>query len=243
VRPATIIRYGLWAAIVATANANRRFYGMKTTWLPHLLANSLTLLLPELSDLLAPRDQELAGGWRALHTTLAAIVRDNPSYVAYVAPLAAGYLLSHPQFNIYKGALGELRLAGFGLDALPHIATAFALTALVGDSVHEAARNLSPASRLGALLGWSDQHQARLSAAVLAVATIGWELGEYLMHRSELAQRGDPARINMQWSVNDMVHDCAANFIGWGLATAWRSRRPVAAPAGGLLRRPPGDRA
>lgn len=234
-----IIRYGLWAGIVATAEANRRYYGMATTWLPHLLSNTITLLLPDLHRLLAPPDRRPgAGPWRVrgrapaipseelrvLGDTLAAMVRDNPRYVAYVAPLAAGYLLSHPKFNIYKGAMAEKRLAGFGLDALPHVSTAFALTALVGDTAHWAAGGVSAESGLGGLLRWGHEHPAQLSAAVLAVATIGWEIGEYLMYRSEMAQRGDPRAINMQWSLRDMFFDCAANMIGWGLAVAWHSR-------------------
>ena len=235
-----IIRYGIWAGIVATANANRRHYGMTTTWLPHLLANTCTLLLPDIYGRLAPRERECAVDmlrtaprtqpargteWRVIHDTLHAIVCDNPGYVVYMAPLAAGYLLSHPQFNIYKGTLAEKRLAGFGLDALPHAATAFALVAFVGDGVHEAVRHAAHESRLARPLRWGDAHQALLSAAVLTLATIIWEFGEYKIHLSELAQRSDTSEINMQWSPQDTVYDCVANVIGWGLAVAWRTRR------------------
>ena len=234
-----IIRYVLWAGILATANANRRYYRMTTTWLPHLLSNSFTLLLPDLYGIVAARDRQRTGDaswpagqarpasaeWEgALRDMLAAMVRDNPRYAIYVAPLAVGYLLSHPRFNIYKGDLAEMRLAGFGLDALPHGATAFALTALVADTAHEMARKLSPGGALADALRWGDRHQALLSAAALALATIGWELGEYMMYQSEMAQRGDPAKINMQWSPRDMLYDCAANVVGWGLAVGWRSR-------------------
>lgn len=224
-RPPDIIRYALWGGIVATANANRRHYHMTTTWLPHLLFNTLTLLLPEIYGLLAPSRPAQDERTRLLHDTLTAMVRDNPRYVLYVAPLAAGYLLSHPRFNIYKGAMAEMRLAGFGLDALPHSATAFALAALVGDTAREAATHMPAEHDLAAALRWCDRHQALLSAAALTLATISWETGEYLMYRSELAQRGNMERINMQWSPRDMLFDCAANVAGWGLANVWHSAR------------------
>ena len=37
---------------------------------------------------------------------------------------------------------------------------------------------------------------------------------------------GVPAlKINMQWSLEDSLYDSAANFIGWGMAVVWQSRR------------------
>lgn len=238
---ANIVRYGLWCGILATAEANRREYAMKTTWLPHLLTNSASLLLPDLFRVLvsgrpvepAPPPEQARQTWaeagRVLGETLAVVVRDNPRYVVYVTPLAAGYLLSHPRFNIYKGELAEIQLAGFTLDALPHGATAFALTALVHDMVQVAA---SSASREGALAGWldwGDRNPALLSALVLALATLIWEVGEYRIYRHEMRLRGDPRRINMQWSPVDTLYDCVANAIGWALATAWHQARPHAA--------------
>ena len=231
-----LIRYGLSCGIAATAEANRRDYAMTTTWLPHQLTNSLTLLLPELYRLLGPDEQApvkasprvppkqpvWAEARRVLCDTLTTMVRDNPGYVVYVAPLAAGYLLSHPHFNIYKGELGEKEFLGFGLDTLPHSATAFALTALTCDTAQAAIDAAPPDGPLADLLAWCAAHPARFSAVVLALATLAWEVGEYNIHRHELAQRGDARAINMQWSVRDTIYDCAANLIGWGVALAWR---------------------
>jgi hypothetical protein len=228
-----LIRYGIWGGILATAEANRREYAMTTTWLPHLLTNSFTLLLPDLYRTLDPRvpapeveaelrQREPEAEWRrVLRGTVEAMVRDNPRYVVYMAPLAAGYLLSHPRFNIYKGALGEKRLAGFGLDALPHSATAFALTALICDTLRTAAELAPPEGALADALAWCDEHQELISGLALAAATLIWELGEYKIYRHELAQRGDQRKINMQWSASDTLADCAANLIGWGASIAW----------------------
>jgi hypothetical protein len=277
-----MIRYGIWCGIAQTANANRQQYRMTTTWLPHLLMNSVTLLLPEiyrglralsgvdfftgsqwnavgrigrgcrssaafpalgraadaqkrvptttclhLRGLRAcqPRPANpapTATGRHPVQATLETMVCDNPRYAAYVAPLAAGYLTSHPRFNIYKGAWAEKEFAGLGLDALPHIATAFALTALVRDTAGVAARTTAGTRRLERLLRWSGRHRVAVSAVVLALVTLGWEAGEYHIYRHELAQRGDRAAINMQWSRRDMLQDCAANAIGWVLAILWK---------------------
>src|SRR4029450_12048161 len=144
-----IVRYSLWSGVLIVSVGNRRFYSMTTTWLPHLTANTVSLLLPEIYRFLDTLRQRLDrhapalarphGRWQLLGDTLETMVRDNPRYVLYVAPLAAGYLLSSPWFNIYKGKLAERRLAGFGLDAIPHITTAFALTRLVSDTADAAA--------------------------------------------------------------------------------------------------------
>lgn len=223
-----MIRYGIWCGIAQTANANRQQYRMTTTWLPHLLMNSVTLLLPEIYRGLQacrPRPANPAPTATVRHTvqaTLETMVCNNPRYAAYVAPLAAGYLTSHPRFNIYKGAWAEKEFAGLGLDALPHIATAFALTALVRDTAGVAARTTTGTRRPERLLRWSGRHRVAVSAVVLALVTLGWEAGEYRIYRHELAQRGDPAAINMQWSRRDMLQDCAANAIGWVLAILWK---------------------
>jgi hypothetical protein len=227
-----LIRYGTWGGIVATAEANRRHYRMTTTWLPHLVANTVALLLPDLHRLLARPGaasrgrgsiDSPAGLARLGADTLAAVVRDNPAYVAYVLPLAAGYLLSNPHFTIYKGRAAELRLGGFGLDALPHAATAFALTALVGDTLRAAA-GLCDGGRAGLLLA-ARRHEAAVTALALALATLLWEVGEYRIHQHELARRGSPEAINMQWSPEDTLYDCLSNLLGWAAATLWRQRR------------------
>lgn len=226
-----LLRYGLWVGIAATADANRRHYRMTTTWLPHLLTNTVSLLLPDVyralaSSLRARRaasasDSAVAQGLDVALRTLAALVHDNPRYVAYVTPLAAGYLLSHPDFNIYKGELGELELGGFGLDAIPHSATAFALTTLICDAATEAGHRAPANGLLGRPLCWCNQHPALFSAAVLALATAWWEAGEYLIYRHEIGQRGEASKINMQWSPRDTLYDCVSNALGWVLAIAW----------------------
>ena len=226
-----LLRYVIWAGVVQTAHANRRHYHMTTTWLPHLATNTFALLLPDVYRLIAPRSQRrkqvaepgpLQHEWNTVQSIFTQLVDDNAAYVAYVAPLAAGYLLSHPQFNIYKGDMAELRLAGLGLDALPHSATAFALTALSCDTAAAVQHDGSTRGKLATLLRWGAQHQALFSGAVLALATAIWEFGEYRIYRHEIGLRGDMSKINMQWSVTDMLSDCASNAIGWALALAWR---------------------
>lgn len=234
-RFADLLRYGLWCGIVATADANRREYSMKTTWVPHLLTNTASLLLPDLFRALVAGQDAKAGqpahrpvswaeGWRVLRETLAVTVRDNPRYAVYVAPLAAGYLLSHPRFNIYKGELAEIQLAGFTLDAIPHSATAFALTALICDMIQVAVGRAPTAGRLAGRLAWAARNPALISAAALALATAVWEVGEYRIHRHELRLRGHVDKINMQWSPVDTLYDCIANALGWGMAMVWRRR-------------------
>lgn len=236
-----LIRYGTWGGILITAEANRRHYRMTTTWLPHLITNTLALLLPDLQRLLPLADGSSKGGdgtdvrasfSNLAASTLKALVRDNPAYVIYVLPLAAGYLLSNPHFTIYKGRAAELRLGGFGLDALPHTATAFALTALVGDTLQVAATLSGNKHR--ALLDAACRREATITALALAAATLLWEVGEYRIHRHELAQRGSAEAINMQWSPEDTLFDCFSNSLGWAAATLWRhSRRSGRAPGQG----------
>ena len=225
-RRADLARYALWCGIAVTAEANRREYRMATTWLPHFAMNSLSLLLPDVLRVAMPHAGPGAaparGATSLLRGTLSELARDNPGYVRYVAPLAAGYLLSAPWLNIYKGRLGDMRLAGFGLDALPHAATAFALAALIDDLLASAVAQTCPDETLGRRLGQLDRHSRAVSAAALALATLLWELGEYRIHRHELSRRGDAAAINMQWSLADTLTDCAANAIGWLLAVARR---------------------
>jgi hypothetical protein len=218
-----ISRYALWCGIAAVAAGNRRAYAMTTTWLPHLAANSLSLLLPDLYralDALYQRDAPARSrAWlELLKDTGDAMVRDNPRYVIYVAPLAAGYLLSSPWLNIYKGELAEKQLAGFGLDSIPHAATAFALTRLVGDTAATASELSRAVGTRVAWVEWCGRHQALCSAVVLTLATLVWERGEYLIYKHELAQRGRAERINMQWSISDTVTDCITNAAGWLLA-------------------------
>ena len=228
-RLASMLRYGIWCGVLATAEGNRREYHMTTTWLPHLATNTISLLLPDIYRLVArekpaPAHSDSLPGEirRVIGATLKTMLCDNPAYVLYVAPLALGYLLSSPWLNIYKGDLAEKRLAGFGLDALPHAMTAFALTALTADTARVLGEQSSSAAGLADLGHLADRHKTLISAIVLVAATIMWELGEYRIYRYELARRGSREQINMQWSVSDTAYDCAANLIGWLLATGWR---------------------
>jgi hypothetical protein len=218
-----LLRYSIWAAIAATADANRREYHMRTTWLPHFATNTLTLLLPDALRLLFPPGHKPAN---LAEQVLFDMVRDNPNYVVYVAPLAAGYLLSHPKFNIFKGDMAEIRVAGLGPDALPHGATGFALTALVTDSLEAACRVQSMKGPLVRLARRCNQNPALTSFGVLAALTFFWEYGEYRVHVHELElQGGDIARINMMWSADDTARDVAANLLGWALALLLRRIR------------------
>lgn len=223
VKPSDLLRYGLWGMVAATADANRREYHMTTTWLPHFLTYTLILLLPDIYGALVPEGQDypddLIGD---LRQSLDAMVRDNPDYATYVVPVAVGFILSHPRFNIYKGELAEIRLGGFGLDALPHGATALAFTALYTNMIDRVAPSLHSNSPLSVLIQESERNPTALSGAMLAALTLWWEVGEYMIHRHELALRGDVKLINMQWGWRDTLNDCAANVIGWGLALAWR---------------------
>jgi hypothetical protein len=223
-----LLRYGLWCGVAITAAGNRRLYAMTTPWLPHFAVNTLSLLLPDLLRMAMPRarlpGESTCQGVRELfRSAMVEMICDNPRYVLYVAPLAAGYLLSAPWLNIYKGELAELRVTGFGLDALPHAATAYAMTAFVNDTLRVMA-DLSSEEQLGGLPRWLDRRRNLISGAVLALATLIWELGEYRIHRLELAQRGDAEAINMQWSLGDTFGDCLANAIGWLLAATFSKR-------------------
>lgn len=213
-RKSDLLRYGLWAIMAYTADANRRHYNMQTTWLPHLLTNSVSLLLPDALRLLFRRKHPR----NAVEAVMFRMARDNESYVYYVAPLAAGYILSHPRFNIYKGDWAELELAGFGLDSIPHTATAMALSALVQDSLQVVADVDDEGTLFSRALDAAAQNSALVSLGVLGVVTFVWEYGEYRIHKTEMAERGSAQLINMQWSVADTRKDVLSNFIGWVLA-------------------------
>lgn len=213
-----LLRYAIWGVVALTANANRRHYHMATTWLPHLIANSISLLLPDALRLLLahPRPRN------NVEAVVMTMARDNPDYVLYVTPLAAGYVLSHPRFNIYKGGWAELRWKGFGLDAIPHAATGLAFTALVRDSLRVTADVDASPGVLGRLLDWSAERSALVSLALLGLITFFWEYGEYRVHVRELALRGDVTLINMQWSGQDTRQDILSNLIGWALGVLLR---------------------
>ena len=212
------LRYLLWLLVAYTAFSNRQHYRMPTTWLPHLLTNTLSLLLPDaLRGLFASRHQPR----NIVEDTLLTMVRDNPNYAIYVAPLALGYIVSHPRFNIYKGSWGALRLAGFGLDSLPHSATAFAFSALVADTFETMGTRQQYNGMLADFVRWGKHKPELLSLVMLGLVTINWELGEYTMFQREMAEKGDAALTNMQWSMEDTWRDVGANLIGWTAAMLW----------------------
>ncbi len=209
----------LWALVAQTAYANRQHYRMVTTWLPHLLTNSLSLLLPDLVRIVfSPRHKPR----NIIEDTLITMVRDNPRYAVYVAPLALGYIVSHPRFNIYKGELGELKFAGMGLDAIPHSATAFGFSALVADTVDEMGERKQYTGLLADFVRLGNENPELMSLALLALITLNWEYGEYRMYQYEMAKVGDQTAINMQWSIEDTGRDIISNLLGWLAAMLWR---------------------
>ncbi len=213
-----LIRYALWGAVAATAARKRWEYRMPSAWLPHTLMNSLTLLLPDAARLILRRKPRTF-----VEQVAVEVVRDNQNYAGYVAPLAAGYVLSHPRFNIYKGRLAKIRVAGFGLDAIPHGATAGGLTWLICDTVDAATK--ANGGVLTRLAGWVSRRKGLVSLSILAVVTVAWEYAEYRVHTVEMAQVGDEEKINMQWSPNDTARDVVANLVGWALALLLRRPR------------------
>lgn len=210
--------------------ANRRHFGLATTWLPHLLGNSFTLLLPEIYAA-ANQVAGLSDRWSvepqptlaALRRTLDQLVRDNPDYVHYVAPVALAYIVSQPHFNIYRGRWGELNLWGFGLDSIPHSTTAYALTVLVYDGLDRLVANSDAGMRFKTPLQWLASHKIVTSGAVVLGATLIYETSEYLIHRAELkAANYDKSRINMLWSLKDALFDALSNGLGWAGAVLCR---------------------
>jgi hypothetical protein len=217
-----IFRYVLWLIVAFTAFSNRRHYRMFTTWLPHLATNSLSLLLPDLVRLILYRNgQRRAEPRSIIEDTLMTMVHENPDYPVYVTPLALGYIVSHPKFNIYKGRLGQMRFAGFGLDALPHSATAFALSALTVDTLEVMGDHRQFDGPLARFLQWGSQNPTLVSLGVLGGVTLFWEYGEYRMYLYEMSLRGDRESINMQWDAEDTARDIVTNSLGWAVAMLW----------------------
>lgn len=228
-----LLRYGLWIGLLMTANANRRHFGLLTTWVFHASGNTLALLLPEIYGAIAHAlrlDERAAradgAGWEAVHRLIRALVRDNPRYVAYVAPLTLAYLVSHPKFNIYKGELARWRIAGFGLDSIPHATTAAMLTRLTFDLLDGLARLAPPGSTLAERAGRAQAQAELVAGGLLTLATAGYETAEWAIHHAELrATGGDASRINMEWSAADTVTDVCSNTAGWLLAVALHRRQ------------------
>lgn len=245
-----LLRYALWLGVVFTANANRKFYGLPTTWVFHLTLNSFILFLPELyrgaanvlrldarasseRDIITATEGKL-GFLSAAHGMMQDAVVNNSQYALYVSPVALAYVVSHPQFNIYKGELAELRVGGFGLDALPHSLTAFAFTNLVMDALSAFHQHAPPDAAWYPLAARADEHSAVLAGALLASASALYESGEYAIHEEELRETGgDASKINLVWSAQDTLFDLMSNTLGWLGAYLLRrqNRKLTARPA------------
>lgn len=228
------LRLGLWLALALTANANRKHYGLATTWIPHLVGNSIGLAMPEivrtldaLLEVAALNSTSLDG----LRAAVREVTDDPPGWAATIAPVTLAYVVSHPQFNIYKGELGELRLLGFGLDAIPHSATAYSLTRLVYHGLAALAKHTPATATFAPWVEVLSDHPLTVSALILAGLTAFYELGEYRIHQQEYAATGgDESRMNMMWDAEDTIRDIMSNFAGWVAATATRPT-PLVAPA------------
>lgn len=219
-RSSDLARYTMWAAVATTAARNRREYGVPTAWLTHLVANSITLLLPDVIGALPDPDSPL---FAPFIRTLRRRTLDDPRYALYVAPLALGFIASHPDYSIYHGSLGQLSLLGFGLDSIPHATAAYGLARLIGETLPTLDRELPLSHPLDAPVRLAAANADALSAAAVALVTLIWEIGEWLAHRHELdATDRDASEINMQWSLPDTIMDTAANAIGVLAAIAVR---------------------
>ncbi|MBK8023976.1 MAG: hypothetical protein IPK19_21720 [Chloroflexi bacterium] len=75
---------------------------------------------------------------------------------------------------------------------------------------------------LARFVQWGSQNPEVASLLLLALITLNWEYGEYRVHEYELALKGDPSLINLQWSMPDTLRDVGANLFGWLTAMLWR---------------------
>lgn len=236
------MRLGLWGLLLNTANANRLAYGLPTTWVPHTLGNTLGLALPEIVDVVDVALGRVAPGSASL-TAVRAAVQDVTSeprgWTRTMAPVTLAYVASHPNFNIYRGRMGELRWLGFGLDSIPHSLTAAALTTLVYDGLTALRRRTPSDAAIAPVVEMAYHDRVALAAVFLASLTLFYEYSEYSIHQQELqATDGDVTKINMMWDAEDTVKDIASNTLGWlgatviHLARAQRATRTsAAAPA------------
>lgn len=224
----------LWLGVVYTSRANQKYFGLPTTWVFHLTLNSFLLFLPEIvrgSSKILKLD-ERAKHKRDLLTTAHATIEDavvtNPHYAWYVAPVALAYMVSHPRFNIYKGAWGNIRLFGFGLDALPHSLTAFTFTNLVMDTLTSFRKNTPPDAPWRDLAERADEHAGNLAGALLIGASALYESGEFAINQEELRETGgDETKINLVWSARDTLFDLLSNTLGWLAAVLLRHKKPA----------------
>lgn len=232
-KPTDILRYVLWLGVLNTANANRKFFGLPTTWVIHLSLNSFLLFLPELAQVantvwrLDVRAKEKRDFIATAHATIQDTVVHSPNYALYVAPVALAYIVSHPKFNIYKGDFARMRLLGFGLDAIPHSLTAFTFTNLVIDTLAAFRHHTPRDAKWRALAEHADAHSVTLAGVCLVGASALYETGEYAIHQQEMRETGgDESKINLVWSAQDTLFDLLANTLGWmGAVLTKRKKR------------------
>jgi hypothetical protein len=217
-RPSDLLRYGLWAAVAATAARNRKEYGVPTAWLTHLAGNTFTLFLPELLRLVpVPTDGNSRGTttFDALLRTLDLRARQDPNYAVYVAPLALGFIFSHPDYSIYHGPWAERSVFGFGADSIPHSTAAYALARLMSESLLSLDQELPASSPLAQPVSWAAGRVDAIAAGSVLLVTLIWEVSEYLAQAAEMAATGKSAEeVNMQWSVPDAITDTISNVAG-----------------------------
>jgi hypothetical protein len=215
VRLSNSLRYSLWAAVAGTAYRNRKEYHVPTAWLTHLVGNTITLLLPEWLALLQHIRPVAAPVAEPVFRTLDQRVRQDPRYAAYVAPLALGFIASHPRISIYHGRWAEETIMGFGLDSVPHASAAYALARLTSETVLTLERELPPRHPLAALTRGAAARVDLLAVVLVGAVTLLWEVSEYQAHHAELDATGrDPSEINMQWSWPDAITDSISNLAG-----------------------------
>ena len=203
-RPADLLRYGLWSAVAVTAARNRKEYGVPTAWLTHLAGNTVTLLLPDAMRLLRGQLDSIFSNpsAQALIRTLDRRISQDPNYTAYVAPLALGFIASHADFSIYHGRWAERTILGFGPDSIPHASAAYALARLVSETVLTLAQELPDDAAVARPVAWAAQHVDALAISSVTIISIAWEVSEYLAHVAEIRTTGRaPDEVNMQWSL------------------------------------------
>ncbi len=219
----TVFRYGLWTAVLGTALRNRKEYGVPTAWLTHLAGNSVTLFLPDALRALAPLHDQLPSALHPFVRTITRRVADDPLYAVYAAPLALGFIASHPDYSIYHGRWAERTIFGFGADSIPHSTAAYGLARLTSEMVltlHDELPREHPLAQPAALAA---QHVDTLAALAVAAVTLLWEVAEYRAHYAEVEATGrDPSEVNMQWSLPDSITDSIANVAGLAVAIAVR---------------------
>lgn len=223
---ADLLRYGLWAAVLNTALRNRKEYGVPTAWLTHLAGNTVTLLLPDALRALASTQDQLPSAWRPLFRTAWQRMSADPAYALYAAPLAIGFIASHPDYSIYHGKWAELNIAGFGLDSIPHSTAAYGLARFVGKTMGTLHRELPHDHPLASLAALGARHVDALAVAAVATVTVLWEAAERRAHYAEMERTGRPAdEINMQWSWPDTIMDTLSNVAGLTAAIAVRRQQ------------------